>query len=124
MSASSLNDKNQAFNRLLHDLHHDSIHIDMEEEREHLPLMAQSASLSDLRGKLRQRYRRSRISPTQMYLPRVALTACILLTCAVTYLYINRLKELKFQEEKRKEQQKIELDSLIRNRNHIDEKKY
>ncbi len=122
MSASNLNDNNQAFNRLLHDLDQDSPLTEMEQEREQLPRVSQLASLSDLRKRLRKRYRRSRLSPTQMYLPRVALTACILLTCAVTYLYIFRLHTLKTQEELRKKEQLQQIDSLLQKQNN--EKKH
>jgi hypothetical protein len=115
MSASHLNDKNQAFHRLLHDLNQDSIHNEMEEERELLPKMSQSASLAELRGRLRKRYR-SRISPNLMYMPRTAATAAILLTCAVGYLYIQRLREIKINEAKHPSQQIQLIDSLLRNR--------
>jgi hypothetical protein len=113
MSASHLNDKNQAFHRLLHDLNQDSIHNEMEEERELLPKMSQSASLAELRGRLRKRYR-SRISPNLMYMPRTAATAAILLTCAVAYLYIQRLREIKRMNHPASQIHQI--DSLLRNR--------
>jgi hypothetical protein len=115
MSASNLNDKNQAFHRLLHDLNQDSMHNEMETERELMPKMTQSASLAELRGRLRKRYR-SRISPNLMYMPRTAATAAILLTCAVSYLYIHRLNELKRQEDIRKSNQIHQIDSLLHNK--------
>lgn len=114
MSASNLNEKNQAFHRLLHDLHQDSLHNEVEEEREHLPKMAQSASLMELRSRLRERYRRSRISPTWMYMPRTALTAAILMTCTVAYLYITRLREIKHQEQLKQQKERQKIDSIIR----------
>ncbi len=115
MSASHHNDKNQAFHRLMHDLNQDSVHNEMEEERELLPKMSSSASLAELRGRLRKRYR-SRISPNLMYMPRTAATAAILLTCAVAYLYIQRLREIKRNEMNHPSQQTHQIDSLLRNR--------
>lgn len=117
MSASNLNEKNQAFGRLLHDLHQDSLHTEIEVEREFLPKMKASASLEDLRQRLRRRYRRSRITPTSMYLPRIALTVAILMSCAVAYMYIRRLDEIKMEEKNRKQQHIQSLDSLMHSRN-------
>ncbi|MFZ4544270.1 MAG: hypothetical protein ACOYOA_09495 [Saprospiraceae bacterium] len=120
MSASNLKDKNQAFHRLLHDLHQDSMHSDMEDERDFLPKISQSSAMSDLRGRLKKRYRRSRVSPTLMYLPRIALTMAILLTCAVAYLYIRRLKEIEILEMRKNNEQLHQIDSLIREKMHHD----
>lgn len=114
MSASNLNEKNQAFHRLLHDLNQDSMHTEVEEEREHLPRMAQSASLKELRSRLRERYRRTRLSPTVMYMPRAAFTAAILMTCTVAYLYITRLREIKHQEQLQQQKERQRIDSIMR----------
>lgn len=121
MSANNLNNKSQAFHRLLHDLHQDAVHNATQDEHEHLPRMAQSASIAELKNRLRQRYRHRRITPTLMYMPRIALTACILLTCAVAYLYINKLRDLNNIDKQLKvnERQHL-LDSLLHNRQKTD----
>lgn len=120
MSAENVKDKKLAFGRLLHDLHQDSLHSEVEEEREHLPKMSQSATLTELRAKLKKRYRRSRISPTLMYMPRVALTAAILLSCAVALIYLERLRDAEQRENLRNKQQLHEIDSLFQNTNRKD----
>ena len=119
MSAGNVKDKRLAFGRLLHDLHQDSLHVDAAEEREYLPKIAQSAAIAELRGRLSKRVRRNRLSPTLMYLPRIALTAAILLSCAVAFVYLRRLNEIAEMEKLQKKEQLNQTDS-IRN----DEKRY
>jgi hypothetical protein len=111
MSAGDLKDKRLAFNRLLHDLHQDSLHAEVEEGRDILPKMSHSAAIATLRNRLKKRYRRSRLAPTRMYLPRAALTAAILLSCAVALVYIRRLKEMEFI---KTETEKQQIDSLMK----------
>ncbi len=108
-------DKNRAFNRLLADLQEDSFHSDFVEEHEHLPKLARAKELESLRNRLRKRYPRTRISPTTMYMPRIALTFAIMMTCAVTFLYINQLKKVK--QTPVPTEKPSTLDSLMKNRN-------
>jgi hypothetical protein len=109
-------DKNRAFNRLLADLQEDSFHNDFVEEHEHLPKMAKAKELENLRSRLRKRYPRTRLSPTAMYMPKIALTFAIMMTCAVTFLYINQLK--KARPAPVPTEKPSTLDSLMKNRNH------
>jgi hypothetical protein len=108
-------DKNQAFNRLLADLQEDSFHGEFIEEYEHLPKLAKSHDMEQLRGRLRKRYQRTRLSATTMYMPRIALTFAIMMTCAVAFLYIHRLNQLKREQEiLRQKNTPAQIDSLMR----------
>ncbi len=108
-------DKKQAFNRLLADLQEDSFHGDFIEEYEHLPKLAKAHEIEGLRGRLRKRYLRTRLSATTMYMPRIALTFAIMMTCAVTYLYIHRLNQIRRdQENLRQKNTPAQIDSLMR----------
>lgn len=120
MSAGDLKDKRQAFNRLMHDLHQDSLHQEANEERGLPPKMSHSAAISDLRSRLKKRYRRSRLSPTRMYLPRVALTTAILLSSAAALVYMQRLKIVENNEKVRLEKQQQQIDSLAQELNRKD----
>jgi hypothetical protein len=106
-----MEDKKKGFSRLLADMQEDSFHGELVETRDFLPKIAQSQELEGLRGRLRKRYQRSRISATTMYMPRIALTFAVMMTCAVAFLYIQKIHNIKPLVPK---DQNINVDSLMK----------
>ena len=107
-----MEDKNKGFSRLLADMQEDSFHGELVETRDFLPKIAQSQDLEGLRSRLRKRYQRTRISATTMYMPRIALTFAVMMTCAVAFLYIQKIK---IRQPLPPKNQTINVDSLIKN---------
>jgi hypothetical protein len=105
------NKDKKGFGRLMADLQSDTFHDEFMETVEHLP-KSKNRDLDSLRERLRNRYKRHRLSPTAMYLPRIALTFAILMTCAVSIIYIQKIKN---QPQKPKTTPS-QIDSLIKNR--------
>ena len=106
-----MEDKNKGFSRLLADMQEDSFHGELVETRDFLPKIAKSQDLEGLRSRLRKRYQRTRISATTMYMPRIALTFAVMMTCAVAFLYIQKLQHKQIAPPKN---QSINVDSLMR----------
>ena len=106
-----MEDKNKGFSRLLADMQEDSFHGELVETRDFLPKIAKAQDLEGLRSRLRKRYQRTRISATTMYMPRIALTFAVMMTCAVAFLYIQKLQN---RPPKPPKNQTINVDSLMR----------
>jgi hypothetical protein len=109
-----MNQQKEGFDRLLDDLQEDDFQAELEANQAELKRKVGNVDLQFLRKKLRRRYQHQRMSPSLMYMPRLALTFAILMSCAVAFLYIKKLRENQFQSPKTPP--KVNIDSLIKMR--------